>query len=104
MSELRPFEECPRYAACSVNVCPLDPDQELRTVHKSDKELKCPMEKGVRMRIGSKYPELLPMGGLTRAEWGAAQAFAKKSLAEKQAMAQRGKVALAAIRAKKGQE
>ena len=84
-----PFLECPRYERCAVNVCPLDPDQELRNVHKLDKEQKCPMEKAVRVRIGSKYPELLPRGGLSKAEWGARQAFLKKSPAEKSAALER---------------
>lgn len=89
MSELRPFEECPRYAVCSVNICPLDPEQDRRTIHELDKEQKCPMEKGVRVRIGSKYPDQLPMGGLTRPEWAAAKRMANLSPAQKLARAER---------------
>jgi hypothetical protein len=78
-----PFRECPRFDRCSVNSCPLDPDQDLHTVHKLDKEQKCPMEKGVRVRIGSKYPDLLPRLGLTSLEWAAKQRMSKLSTAEK---------------------
>ncbi len=84
MSELRPFEECPRYAGCSVNICPLDPDPDLRVVHKLDKEQKCPMEKQVRLRIGSKYPALLPLQGLTTKEAAGAARWAALSESEKQ--------------------
>lgn len=83
MSEQRPFEECPRYERCSVNSCPLDPEQEDHTVHKLDKEQKCPMEKRVRVRIGSQYPEVLSRGGMTVREYAAAQTFAKLSPAER---------------------
>lgn len=62
------------------------------------------MEKRVRVRIGSQYPELLPMGGLTRPEWAARQRMSKLSLAQKQAMSERGAAALRAMRTKKGEK
>lgn len=93
---LEPQRECPRYDRCSVNHCPLDPDQDEHLSHPLDKEQKCPMEKGVRLRIGSKYPDLLPRLGLTRPEHAAKERFAKLSLVERQAMAERGKAALKA--------
>ena len=104
MSELRPFEECPRYATCSVNICPLDPEQDIRTVHKLDKEQKCPMEKTVRARIGSQYPDTLPRLGLTRSEWASKQVYLKKSAVEKQTMAQRGRQALEDLRRQNEQD
>ncbi len=81
----QPFEECPRYDRCSVNRCPLDPEQDQRTIHPQDKEQKCPMEKPVRLRIGSKYPDLLPRLGLTVKEWASRQAYANLSPSQKQA-------------------
>ncbi len=78
-----PPSECPRYDRCSVNLCPLDPEMESRTVHEEDKEQKCPMEKRVRLRIGSKYPDLLPLGGLTAREHSAKARWDSMSPAEK---------------------
>lgn len=74
---------------CSVNRCPLDPGCNHMPVHPDDKEKQCPMEKGVRTRIGSKYPDLLPLGGLTRIEAANATRWAKLSQSEKQAIADR---------------
>jgi hypothetical protein len=66
-----PFNECPRYDRCSVNRCPLDLDINKRRSDSGDRDRQCPMEKQVRMRIGSKYPALLPFGGLTHREHSA---------------------------------
>lgn len=101
MSATYPERECPRYERCSVNFCPLDADQDRHSVHKLDKEQKCPMEKRVRVRIGSQYPDLLPMGGLTSREWSGAQRMAKLSSAEKEALAERGREALKRLNAHK---
>lgn len=98
MSELRPYEECPRYSTCSVNICPLDPDQDLRTTSKLDKEQECPMEKQVRVRIGTKYPDLLPKGGLKPKEWAAQQRFLSLSPAQREEAKKR----LSAYHFKKG--
>lgn len=91
-----PPEECPRYDRCSVNLCPLDPDQGKRVAHEEDKEQKCPMEKRVRLRIGSKYPDLLPLAGLTTREHGAMARWSNLSAAQKQVIAERGRQALKA--------
>ena len=99
MSE--PQQECPRWDRCSVNFCPLDPEQDDHPVHKLDKEQKCPMEKGVRARIGAKYPDLLPRLGLTVREWAAKQAFECLSPAVKAQRVQSGKDALERLRATK---
>lgn len=89
-----PQTECPRYERCSVNHCPLDPEQDQHLSHPLDKEQKCPMEKPVRFKIGQKYPDLLPMLGLTAREWAGKQAFDRLSLADKAALAQKGKESL----------
>ncbi len=49
-----PYRDCPRFDKCNVNVCPIDPDIELRT-HITG-EPKCTMEKGVRLRLGKDLP------------------------------------------------
>jgi len=50
------------------------------------------MEKPVRVKIGTGFPALLPMRGLTRAEWAAKLAYERKPASEKTAMAERGRV------------
>ena len=82
IKEPEPMRECPRYAACSVNHCPLDPEQDRHESHPDDKERKCPMEKGVRHRIGFKYHHLLPLDGLTPAEVAGARSWAKLPAAQ----------------------
>jgi hypothetical protein len=67
--------ECPRWIGCSVNNCPLDTHE----THADDKDLKCPMEKGVRLRIVEKYPGVLKLGGLTPREWSSRQAWERLS-------------------------
>ncbi len=62
-----PYLECPRFNSCNTNICPLDPLQSEK--NKLPEEAKCSMEKQVRNRIGSKYPELLKYKGLTSREW-----------------------------------
>lgn len=80
-----PPTECPRYDKCSVNLCPIDPDQELRTAHREDRQQECPMEKNVRKRIALCYPDLLPRLGLTTREHASAMVWASLPLAEKEA-------------------
>lgn len=78
-----PFDECPRYLTCSVNRCPLDPGQSFKKGIPGDKERYCRMEKQVRFRIGSKYPELLPRLGLTRREVAGAAFWSNCSPSQK---------------------
>lgn len=77
-----PMQECPRFPRCSVNHCPLDPDQDQHLADPQDRERKCPMEKNVRHRIGFKYHHLLPLDGLTPAEAAGARSWAKLPVAE----------------------
>ena len=66
---MKPYRECPSFNKCSANVCPLDPEQHLRT-HVKGEEV-CHAEKPTRMRIGAKYPDLLKERGLTHREFQA---------------------------------
>ena len=86
--------ECPRWGGCSVNACPLDPHPK----HPADKETKCPMEKGVRVRIAAKHPGQLPLNGMTAAESAATKAFEAKPVALRLAMVEMGKASLGAHR------
>jgi hypothetical protein len=95
-SIIEPERECPRWEKCSVNQCPLD--AMARERHPLDKEQKCPMEKQVRQRIGAKYPELLPMGGLNGREWHALKRFEALPLAVRLEMAEKGRERLKAYR------
>ena len=99
MKAINPPSLCPRFDRCSVNNCPLDPVFPNLPVLPGDKEKVCPMEKGVRARIGAQFPELLKMGGLTQREWLAKQRYERLPVAVKVQMAERGKEALKALRA-----
>ena len=92
-----PMRQCPRYQSCSVNHCPLDPEQDLHLAHSDDRERKCPMEKGVRQRIGQKYPDLLPLLGLTPKEAIGAKQWANCSASEKEAKRERARQARALL-------
>ena len=73
MKVTMPFRECPSFNRCSANVCPLDPLQHEKEVLQG--EDRCKAEKPTRMRIGSKYPDLLRFVGLTKREFQARQAW-----------------------------
>jgi len=66
---MKPYRECPSFGKCSANICPLDPEQHLRT-HVKGEDV-CHAEKPTRMRIGAKYPDLLRFVGLTKREFQA---------------------------------
>ena len=65
---MMPYEECPSFNTCSAPKCPLDPDIDSR-VRRLEGEEKCKAQKPTRIKIGEKYPNLLPYGGLTKREW-----------------------------------
>jgi hypothetical protein len=96
-----PPKECPRYDKCSVNSCPLDPEQAIHKPDTGDRDRKCTMEKGVRSRIGQKYPDLLPLKGLTRGEWSAALLWSKIPPAEREARSKAGRQRLIEWRTKR---
>lgn len=87
--------QCPRFDRCSTNRCPLDAAYPNQIVDKDDRGKRCPMEKGVRLRIASSAPGRLKLSGLTVAEHAAALAFERKPLAVKLQMANRCKANLA---------
>lgn len=93
-------EECPRYSECSVNNCPLHIDYPGLYVDKEDKEKVCDMEKQVRIRISSKYPDVLKYQGLTVREWTAKKRYESLPEEEKASIAERGKKALLDIKNK----
>jgi len=66
---MKPYTECPRFKRCNVNNCPLHLNYPLLPIDEDDKERKCTMEKNVRFRVGSKYPESLKWQGLTNREF-----------------------------------
>lgn len=86
--------ECPRFSACSVNNCPLDPHM----THPGDKQTKCKMEKAVRQRIAAKYPGQLANGGLTAREAAGTRTFERLPYAVKSHLTATGKDNLAKIR------
>lgn len=95
--------ECPRFNECSVNNCPLELMYPNMIVLDEDKEKTCTMEKQVRYKIGSKYPEILKFQGLTPKEWAAKKRYESLTYEEKQILAKRGKEALLKIKkVKKG--
>lgn len=68
MSE--PYQECPRFSRCDVNICPLDPAYPRQAKLAGEKS--CPQARAVRYRIGRRYPELR-YRGLTPREWAGKQ-------------------------------
>lgn len=80
----KPHHECPRFQKCSVNRCPLHPLYPNLPIDPEDRETKCTMEKQVRYRIGSKYPDVLKFQGLTSKEWAGKQRFDNLTEEERQ--------------------
>ncbi len=61
------LQQCPRFCRCSASICPLDPDQKLRSYFPG--EPKCTLSKSKRYAIGKNTN--LPQKGLTKREWSA---------------------------------
>lgn len=78
---------CPQFEKCSVNFCPLDSNNKLRTYSEFDKERKCKMNKSIRKEIGIYFN--LPNKGLTNREisgqkrWDALRPEEKQAKQEK---------------------
>jgi hypothetical protein len=70
VSETVSYTLCPRFKRCSVNHCPLDPDQDKREAVDGDAEQRCGLPKRRRAEIAQAFPALLPLRGLTRTEAG----------------------------------
>jgi len=84
---IQPYEDCPRFQKCNVNVCPLDSD--INDKFLLEGEDKCRVEKPTRLRIGSKYSYLLPHQGFTKREVHNKEKWDAKSPAEKELIATR---------------
>jgi len=74
------MRKCPRFDFCIVPICPLDLNQNQRTV--LNNEAKCPLAKSKRLRLGKMYK--LPREGLTKNEWAAHKRWQVLSQIEKQ--------------------
>ena len=83
-----PYHECPSFNNCNVNVCPLDPLS--REKERLQGEGSCKSEKPTRMRIGAKYPDLLPFKGQTKREFQAKERWNALSPEKKELFLQAG--------------
>lgn len=61
------YHGCPSFEVCSCNICPLDPDFELKEALSGEE--RCRAHKTTRTRIANRYPGLLKYDGLTPREW-----------------------------------
>lgn len=86
-----PNRSCSRFDKCSVNNCPLIPSYPAKVIDEEDKESKCSMEKQVRFRIGSQYPNILKFQGLTSKEWSGKQRFEAMTEEEREEIRQKAK-------------
>jgi hypothetical protein len=86
-----PAKDCPRFNSCSANNCPLDQSYPKITTDPNDREVACPMEKGVRVRISTKHPGVLKLSGLTTREWAAKVRYDSLEPAVKLKMAEAGR-------------
>jgi len=68
---LRIMKQCPRFARCSVPICPLDLQQDLR--YKMRGEPRCTLSKSKRQKIGA--GTALERQGLTKSEWAGRQSW-----------------------------
>ena len=89
--------QCPRFPSCSVNRCPLDEGYPNQFVDRHDREKRCTMEKGVRLRIAATAPGTLRLSGLTTMEAAARARFESFSVAHKANLVSMGKANLAAL-------
>ena len=84
----KPYYDCPSFNTCSSPKCPLDP--ECNDGMRYPEEPKCKAEKPTRIKIGTRYPELLPLKGLTSKEWAGKQIWDRKSPAAKARIIEQG--------------
>ena len=73
------MKRCPRFARCSVPICPIDLLQKHRT--RLPGEPKCTLGRSARLRVGRNAN--LPLQGLTKREWAAKQRWNALSDSEK---------------------
>ena len=80
--------QCPRWARCSVNNCPLTVEYPNWSIAEGDAEKKCPQAKSRRVAIGSQYQEL-KYGGMTPREFAVAKRLENMTDEERQSMSER---------------
>ena len=88
-------KHCSRWDHCSVNNCPLDPNEAPTDW---DKHPKCTMAKANRMRVAARFPGALPMAGMTAREFGGWTRYQSMTPEAKAAMAERGRSGLSKFR------
>lgn len=66
---MEPNRDCPRFARCSVNNCPLTAKYPDWPTHPDDPERRCTFGKTRRLRIAARYPGALRYGGLKSREY-----------------------------------
>lgn len=86
-----PHYECPRFIRCSVNNCPLHPSFPELYIDPDDIQVKCKLEKEVRFKIGSKYPDILKYQGLTPQEWAGKKRFESLTDQDKEIVRERAR-------------
>jgi hypothetical protein len=79
-----PFYQCPRYARCSVNNCPLHPAYPKLLTAEEDKDRKCGVSKNKRLSIALGFPNVLNYGGMTVKEFQAIERWNKLSPEEQE--------------------
>jgi len=89
----QPLFDCPRFDACSVNACPLDPQYPDRPSHPDDFERKCTLGKTYRERIAARYPGALRFDGLTSREWKARRRVEAMTPEEREELRERARFA-----------
>lgn len=89
---------CPRWDHCSVNACPLDN----HGTHPLDRQSRCTMEKGVRVRIASQFPGMIPRDGLSAREYAGRAVYGRLPSLSKLAGLERLQVARAKLTAQSG--
>ena len=91
-----PYYECPRFQRCNANVCPLDPLSDEKETLKGEEV--CKVEKPTRLRIGSKYPDLVVRVGYKKREFQAKQAWDRLTDEQKMSFSQQGIKALKSLK------
>jgi hypothetical protein len=100
--EKEPFYDCPRYAKCNVNNCPLHPKYPELISDPEDKETKCSLAKSIRGRIAADFPDILKFNGLSPREYSAKIRWQNLSPAEQQEIKERGKKQLKCLAVMQG--
>jgi hypothetical protein len=90
ITEKEPFYDCPRYAKCNVNKCPLHPKYPELITDPEDEEMKCDLAKSIRVRIAADFPDILKFNGLSPREYSAKSRWENMSPEEQREIKERG--------------